>query len=548
MQVGTPMAYLDTYTTPLTAKTAAHLLRRATFGPTQQEIADFTGKTATQAVDLLISNASYTASPPPPVTMNDSDTGQTFLDKPYNGSRNYDYFLFVRLWWIGLMTEQNGHPSVLEKLTAFWQNHFVVSYTVAEDYRFIDRYLRFLRANALGNFRTLATEITKDPGMLVFQNGNENEKEHPNENYAREFQELFTVGQKNFAGDDNYTEQDVKTAARVLTGWEVKNYQLNGSTTFGAEFNPDKHDTTDKVFSSKYGSITIAGRSGSQAGDAELNDLVSMVLNHPETSKFICRKLYRWYVNPNVTQEIEDQVIVPLASFFAGTANNYAITPVLKKLLTSTIFYDNRNIGAIVKSPAEHMIGTLRFLSLPVPNITTEFIPFRKMMEFQEWRMAPMQLRFLNQLSVFGSVPYYQTGYSKNWINGTSLGLRGQTIDNMVYPWLEVKPGYMLGIDFLKWIKAIQPNFLDVAGTPSIGCAQVVEEFAKNMYAHDLSQTQKDFLTDTIMMRGIPRTSWIFELNAYRTSPDDVNKQNPILWRCQPLIKYMMKMAEYQVF
>ncbi len=541
------MAHLDTYTTPLTANTAAHLLRRATFGPTQQEITDFTGKTATQAVDLLISNASYTANPPEPVEMNDSDTGQEFLNLPFNGNKNFDYFLFVRYWWLGLMTQQNGHPSILDKLAAFWQNHFVVSYSTTLDYRYMNRYLRLLRANALGNFRTLVIEITTDPGMLIFQNGNENEKEFPNENYGRELQELFTVGQKDFAGNDNYTEQDVKAVAQVLTGWRAKNYYLAGSTSIGSFFDPVRHETDDKQFSAKYGGTTIVGRSGIDAGNAELADLANMLLSHQETPKFICRKLYRWYVNPNVTQEIEDQVIIPLANFFSSSENNYAITPLIRKLLSCNIFYDNRNIGAIVKSPAEHTIGTVRFFNLPVPNIRTEYISFRKMMEFMEWRMSLMQLSLLNQATVFGSIPYYQTGYSKNWINGTTLGLRGQTVDNMVYPWLELKPGYMMGIDFLKWIKAIQPDFSNTA-TTAISAATVVEEFSKNLYAIELSQAQKDFLIDKIMMRDVPRTSWVFELNAFRASPDDVNKQNPILWRCQPLMQYMMKMAEYQVF
>ena len=544
------MAYLNTYSTPLTANTAAHLLRRATFGPTNQEIVDFTGKTATQAVDLLISNASYRASPPPPVEMDEtrSDKGQQFLNKPFYGDRTYDYFLFIRYWWIGLMTEQNGHPSILEKLTAFWQNHFVVTHSSTGDYRFTDRYLRFVRDNAMSNFRTLVVGITKDPGMLVFQNGNENSKESPNENYGRELQELFTVGQKDFAGNANYTEDDVKAAARVLTGWQVTNLWAEGSTSFGTVFTASRHDTENKSFSAKYNSTTITGRSGATAGDAELADLTTMLLNHPQTPRFICRKLYRWYVNPNVTQEIEDNVIIPLASFFAGSSNNYAIVPVIKKLLTSDIFFDSKNFGAVVKSPAEYMIGMLRHFNLPVPDLTTEYTAFRRMMEFQEWAMSKMQLRFLDQPLVFGSVPYYQTGFSKNWINGTTLGLRGQHSDAMVYPWLELKPGYMLGLDFLKWIREIQPNFSDVAGTEAISCEVVFAELSKNLFAIELTQAQKNFLIDTIMMQNIPRTSWKFELNAFRTSPNNENAQNPVLWRCQILMKYMLRMAEYQVF
>ena len=545
------MAYLDSYTTPLSTAAAAHLLRRATFGPTNQEVADFTGKTALEAVDLLISNAAYRAFPPPPVEMDVTrpDAGQPFLDKPYSESRNPQYFNYVKYWWIGLQAEQNGYPSVLEKLTAFWQNHFVVNYTSVADYRFMDRYLRFLRSNALGNFREMAIGMSKDPGMLIFQNGNENTKEHPNENYARELQELFTVGQKAFNGNNNYGEQDVKAAAQVLTGWQATNLRKDGSTSFDVTFNTDRHDPSDKTFSSSYTGTVIQGRTGATAGDEELQDLIGMLLSHPECPKFICRKLYRWFVNPNVTQVIEDQVISPLASFFASAGNNFAIAPVIKKLLASNVFYDNQNVGAIIKSPAELMVGTVRLFNQPVPDITTQFDGFYKMASFLDRSMNLLQLYFLNQPTVFGSPAYFQTGYSKNWINETTIVQRGIRTDLFLNQSVQIMPSYILGVDILGRLRNIQPNFSDVAGTPAITCEQVLAELSKNLFAIDLSQTQKDFLIDSIMMmKSSPRTTWIREWDAYRSTPGDVNKQNTILWRCRALLKYMFRMAEYQLF
>ncbi len=545
------MAYLDTYTTPLTAAAAAHLLRRATFGPTQQEINAFTGKTASEAVDMLTSNASSGINPPPPVEMDKTraDAGQPFLDKPYDETRSYSYYMYIKYWWIGLMAEQNDKPSVLEKLTAFWQNHFVVTYSSVIDFRYMNRYLRFLRTNALGSFKDLAIGMSKDPGMLIFQNGHQNSKLHPNENYARELQELFVVGQKDSDGNNNYTEQDVKAAAQVLTGWQATNHRVAGSTTFGTVFSIDRHDTSDKLFSAKYGNTTIVGRSGSSAGDDELSDLITMLVSNPESPKYICRKLYRWYVNPNVTPEVESQVITPLAAFFASASNNFAVAPVIKKLLTSQIFFDQSNFGAIIKSPAELMIGTIRFYNQPVPNITSEFDAFQKMTSFANTSMSLLQLNFLNQATVFGSPPYYQTGYSKNWINETTIGQRGSKMDAFVYPYLEIKPGYKLGIDTLAILRKAQPNFSDVATTPSITCEQVLEEFLKNLLAIDIAQSQKDFLIDSIMMmKSSPRTTWIREWDAYRTSPNDTSKQNTIIWRCRALLKYMLRMAEYQLF
>ncbi len=277
--------------------------------------------------------------------------------------------------------------------------------------------------------------ISKDPAILRYLNGNQNKKGSPNENYARELQELFTVGNKDFASNNNYTEDDVKAAARVLTGWNYTNHYTQGSTSFETTFTDSRHDTTNKSVSSHYNNTVITGRSGATAGDAELDDLVTMLLNHPETSKFVCRKLYRWYVNPNVTQDIESNVIVPLAAFFKSPGNDYAILPVVKKLLTSDIFFDPANRGAITKSLAELMIGSIRFFKQPVPNMTSDYVAFRKLMEFFYWNTRDMQLEFIDQSSVFGYEPYYQTGYSSNWVNTTTMALRSNFTDALIWRW-----------------------------------------------------------------------------------------------------------------
>jgi uncharacterized protein (DUF1800 family) len=258
------MPYLNVRTLPLSAQQATYLLRRATFGPTPAEITAFTGLTPTQAVQQLINNKSYVANPPPPLEFDESkpNTGQPFLDKPFNGDRNFWFGTYVKFWWIGQMARQDVPPSLLDKLALFWQNHFVTTRNDVDDYRFVDQYLRLLRTNALGNFRTFVIEITKDPAMLRYLNGNQNKKNSPNENYARELQEFFTVGNKDFSGKNNYTEDDVKAPARVLTGWDYTNFWSEGSTSFETTFISNLHDTANKVFSTNYGTATITGRSG----------------------------------------------------------------------------------------------------------------------------------------------------------------------------------------------------------------------------------------------------------------------------------------------
>ncbi|QRR03391.1 DUF1800 domain-containing protein [Dyadobacter sandarakinus] len=538
------MPYLDTYTEKLTAHTAAHLLRRATFGPTKQEIVDFTGLTPAAAISRLMDNVAVTLNPAPPVDYDESKptAGQPFLNLTYDNARQNTFNVYIRYWWVGLMCEQNGKPSVLEKLTAFWQNHFVVSQGIVGDYRKSYKFLTLLRTEGLKSFRDLIIAMTKDPGMLVFQNGNVNQAGNPNENYARELQELFVVGQKNFAGELNYTEDDVKAAAKVLTGWVVST-QPN---SFGASFDPARHDTTNKKFSDYYGAKTITGRSGATAGDTELGELIDMLLAHQEAPRHIVRKLYRWYVNPEVTQEMETNVIVPLATYFVQ--QNFSIQKVLEKLFTSQIFYDQKNIGAIVKSPTEFAIGMVRFFGQRIPDRTTDYVAFRKLMEFVHWNMAGLQLDLLNQPLVFGSIPYYQTGYSKNWINGNTLGIRGTQIDKFVHPYIEIAPGDLIGIDFLAWARALQPNFSDVAGTPSITADYFFEEMSRNLFVFPLNDAQRNFLIDTIMMKSLPRNTFVGEMNRYRTDPSNINNQNAVKWRGQLVMRYMMRMAEYHIF
>ncbi len=121
------MPYLDTYTQPLTARTAAHLLRRATFGPTPAEITTYTGKSATDAVQLLISKANYAPQPPVDLDSTKSTAGQPYINNAFVGARNFDFGLYIKYWWLGLMTSQSNPLNLLDKLTLFWQNHIVTT-------------------------------------------------------------------------------------------------------------------------------------------------------------------------------------------------------------------------------------------------------------------------------------------------------------------------------------------------------------------------------------------------------------------------------------
>ena len=548
------MAYLSQYSPVLTAETAAHLLRRATAGPTKTEIASFTGKTALQAYTDLFNNVNY--NPSPPIILNESSSyyRQPFVTSPFRGVDNFDWSSYIKYWWNAQLIRQDTPPSLLEKLAVFWQNHFVTTREMVSDYRYVWRYLDTIRQNSLGNFKTFVKVITKDPAMLLYLNGNENVKNSPNENYARELQELFTVGEKDFVGNLNYTEDDVKAAARVLTGWYYTNHWQEGSTTFGSAFDLSKHDITNKTFSAKYSNTTITGVNATTGGDTELNNLVDMLMAHPEASKFICRKLFKWYVNPTVTADIETNVIIPLADFFKSPANNFAIEPVLRKLLTSDIFYDVDNIGAIIKSPLEFIGGSLRQFNFQVPNMTTETVAFRKYFEHLDWRMHTMQMSLIDQPSVFGWEPFYQNSLSRGWIASSTVALRNGYASEFIWGSNEIPAPYKIELNLVNWAKSLQPNFLSPATSPAITADFLLEKFSEKMFVTPLFASQKEFLIITILLFGSDRGTWNFEWNNFRTLSNTptgtayTDRYNGIRWRLQSLMLYMLKMAEFQVF
>ncbi len=557
---------LDAYQQPLTTAQAAHLLRRATFGPTQSDIEAFTDKTSTEAIDLLITNINYNPAPPIDLSADYPETyGKPYIGLPLVANRNLELRGALINWWVGLMAEPTDKPSLAEKLTMFWQNHFVTEITVVPDHRAVYQYLYLIRTSILGNFKDFARDMTKEPAMLRYLNGHENEKSKPNENYARELQELFVVGEKDFAGNNNYTEEDVKAAARVLTGWRYVRFNAVGSTSAGTIFDLDRHDTTDKQFSNKYpnpvnpalGTI-IRGRATNTAGAVELIDLLDMLLRHPESPKFICRKLYRFFVNPNVTQAVEDNVIIPLANLFKSqdpaTGKTFEIKPVIRKLLMSQHFYDQKNIGSIIKAPSEIIIGTLKFLGFPTPSPSLDnlvsILTYRSYTNYIEKKMNELQMSVLGQPTVFGYDAYYQPGFSRNWINSAIIGIRNVFAESIVSgtpstPTAGSNIPYRAKIDLVALVD--KPT---TASYDPYNCVHVVDLLTKNLFATELNTNQKDFLIDIIMLQSVVRPTWTGNWTSYKNATADtlVASKKVVKDRLENVMKYLLKMPEYQIF
>jgi len=239
--------------------------------------------------------------------------------------------LALRAWWIDEMTVTRS--PLTERMTLFWHNHFVSGQPKVRITRLMYRQNATLRANALGNFGVLLHAIAKDPAMLVYLDSVQNRKGAPNENFAREVMELFTLG------EGHYTERDVKEAARAFTGWSVDR------ETGLYVFRPRLHDDGVK---------TVLGKSGRFDGDAVLD----ILLAQPETAEHVTAKLWRELVSPDV----DAAAVRRIAARFRDS--QYDIRVALREILTSDAFYASEHRGVLVKSPVELVVGTLRVFGL----------------------------------------------------------------------------------------------------------------------------------------------------------------------------------------
>lgn len=319
---------------------ARHLLNRTSFAAQPREILEFTQLTKAQAVDRLLAETRRSAAFPAPEWTTRYERAYRPDMTPEERQAVQRRELVVRglelkSWWTA---EMLSTPTPLtEKMTLFWHNHFATSQQKVRVAQLMYRQNALLRQHALGNFAVLLREISKDPAMLIYLDGAQNRKGAPNENFAREVMELFTLGQ------GNYTEADIKEVARAFTGWSTD------LDTGEFRFRANLHDTGEKV---------IFGQRGKFNGD----DVITMLLKRVETSEFIVGKLWLEMVSPDV-----DAVEVKRIARTWREAN-YEIKPMLRALLLSDAFWVSQHRAVLVKSPVELVVGSLRQFQFEVED------------------------------------------------------------------------------------------------------------------------------------------------------------------------------------
>lgn len=490
---------LSTFSGNLGIKRAAHLLRRATFGASKETIDAFSNLTVAQAMSIL-----FPPSLPDAEAPIDPAIGQEWItamesddDNGSSDSKRQEYFkgwLLGQMLSLGMPADIQLGYALREKIVFFMHTHFTTMQSKVDNSRHLYyqnelfRYFAFDANKTLEvNFSTLTKKLCIDNAMLIFLDGRLNMKGSPNENFARELFELFVIG-KGYedglppdleAGDYlNFTEQDVQAAARVLSGWDADKALDNidpdtmlprGKVRGGTVANA--HDNDPKQFSFRMGNHVIApdpallddsGRATEASAIDEIGQLIDLLYAQEETARYICRKIYRFFVYSHISPTVETEIIQEMANTFK--ANGFKIQPVLEELFQSQHFYEastgveDDHFGGVIKSPLDLIMGTLLFFEVQLPDYTQDPSGFYETTDNILKLLEGQGLSFYEPIEVAGYPAYHQfPAFSRNWISTNYLTRRYDFIRYILSMVNKEEPG-QITVDILAYVRNNIPS------------------------------------------------------------------------------------------
>ncbi len=550
------MASLQLHDQPLGQKLARHLLRRASFKYTKALVDQFSLLTPTQALDLLTQNLGLTLNlpydPQPDASPHgywteSSDINLNFIGGPRKAA------IVACWWWYNAIND----GTLKYKLSHFLTTRFTVEKnngatgTSAEFYD----YIRLTLFYAYGNYKTFAKKIVVDNTMLAYLGNTFNNKNSPNENFAREFFELFTIGkgkQIEPGNYTNYTENDIVEAAKLLSGFKRKKERdfidiqtglPKGVNSFG------QHNVTTKKFSTAFDIASIAPATDAASMDNELSQFVEMIYKKTETAKHFCRKLYIYFVKSNITEEIERDIITPLSAEFY--ANNYEILPTIKRLLQSKHFYDlddtnsaDETIGGIIKSPLQMLSEICTYLHCDFPNPTTNpkdfYILFWERFAHNTFFVNANMLPF-DPDNVAGHQAYYQSPeFDKTWISSATLIARYRLGESLLDGVNRIA-GNATIVAKINISKVIKDNGLvSNAANPNILCA----ELCNAIFGQEPDTDRLNYFKTNFLLQGLDDFYWTSEWNKYVNT----NNNSVVEPRLSSLLKKILGAPEAQIF
>ncbi|MCC6815903.1 MAG: DUF1800 family protein [Saprospiraceae bacterium] len=534
-------AGLNKYSGQWNYSTAAHLLRRAMFGPTHEQIK----QAVTDGLDVTIAKLftptslstkplHYTDIADPYVKKGETWVGQKYALGVQGLNQTRDNSLFS---WI-FQNIMNEGVSITEKMMLFWHNHFVVSEIFLANISY--DYLTTIRKNVLGDFKQMTKDISINGAMLLYLNGNTNTNRAPNENYARELMELFTLGKGDLAGPGDYTtytEQDILAIAKVLTGWitpQNRSTDSNGiaSVLPTVAFNPNLHDASTKILSHRFTNAQI-----SNDGANEYNNLIEIIFKKREAATFICTKLYRYFVYYNIDETIQADIIEGMADKLI--ANNFNVGIVLKELLSSDHFYSNEAFGALIRSPYDWAFNTMKALRMEVPS---DYITAYNLFISIYRTLISQSQAYFDLPNVAGWPAYYQEPvFHEIWINSISYPLRytmGQNIVNK-------RIGYRLNGQGNNNFGADVAEYALGFDTPE-NASLLVDQVVAHLLPQAITQAQKDFLKSKLL-GPLTDAQWTNTWNTFKADPNRTQNRTAVEARLRPFLVSLTTMPEYQL-
>ena len=442
----------------------AHLLRRVSNSANYKDIEQFYNKGLDNTVQELLDNAKNTKAHPPGNWVHEkvpnfsqlSSTEKSEIRSLYSDRRK-----ILIDWWQDLILKDG--ISLRENMTLFWHNHFATNAQSVFFPQAIFEQNDAIRENCIGNFKTLLRRITFGPAMMIWLDLNDNKKNAPNENFARELMELFTMGV------DTYTQDDVINASKAFTGYYTDGFETNYYSDYkrgDGNYWQAHHDHNLKSF---------MGRRGYFNGD----DIIDIILEQDIVAEFICRKIYQWFV-----YEIpDDNFVEKMASIFRD--NNYQIEPVLYFLFTSEHFYDENFFGAKIPDPTFHTLGMINKLGHKNTTFPNRYI-----------------YRSIQSMGMVLFYPPDVNGWSgyRSWINSITLPFRKMVVSQIANPSLN------------KSLK-FETNLIEILNDLSKpqDLRQSIKDLALVFIGIPLSKALEDKLIDNVM-DGASEYEW--DLNA----------------------------------
>ena len=472
--------------------------------------------------------------PEPPLVTSRADgapLGETWIDKPYNPD-NLMRSVVVRISslfsWIGQQMMTDG-LSARQTMALFWHDHFAISTAVEPKYNY--RYLTSIYNHVFGDFRQLVKEMTVDPLMLTFLNGNDNRAAAPNENYARELLELFTIGRGPEVGPGdytNYTEQDVIALAKSLTGWRDFGFNATDTGEFGSEFLPRRHDTGTVQLSHRFDNRNLPS-----TGEDTYKAVVDLIFEYDEVSRFMARNVYRWFVYYDITDSVEANVIEPMAQILRDS--NYNFKPMLVALLGSEHFYSIYAQGPMIKHPKQFTMGLLRAFEVQAEGNRNQLGRFYTAVS---GFARDLGMTYFTPPNVAGWKAFYQEpSYYRLWINSATLPLRINYGRQLLRGAVEVQGYGTLEVDLLTIVEQF-PAPADVFA--------MIDEWVELLFPRPIPEAQMTFLKDTLLP-GLPDTQWAVEWAGLQADPSDTALRQALENKLRRMIIAMIEMPEYQL-